>query len=384
MIDSRSELGRAYAAALAETALTKEKRRWCGTDQPPATVPLSYRQLASACGAMAITGIPLCKSTESPSVCLLVLDFSGPELLGRDEEVLAVAAALAGLGRLCDDATPNLLTKVNRWFAGVIAPRRGMAALAGAAALALLGLFPVADRVTCPATLEPSLRRYVAAPFDGKLEKAEAKVGDTVAAGQALASFDRRPLEMELSAQEAQLEEAAKRRDSARAKGQAAQTQLAELELAQIQSKIDQCQRHLAELTVTSPIKGVIVRGQLDRVEGAPLARGQNLFEVAPLSPLVAEVAIPEVEVGLVKPGQSVRVRPLATGQALRGTIERVHPRAEVMNGQTVFIGEVELDNADGRMMPGMQAQVVVYGNRRPLAWTLMRRPLARMARWTW
>jgi multidrug efflux pump subunit AcrA (membrane-fusion protein) len=228
------------------------------------------------------------------------------------------------------------------------------------------------------------VRRYVAAPFDGKLEKAVAKVGDTVTAGQALALFDRRPLEMELATQLAELDEAAKRRDAARAKGQAAQAQLAGLELAQIQSKVDQLERQLAELTVASPIHGVIVRGQLDRVEGAPLARGQNLFEVAPLSPLVAELAIPEEEVGLVKRGQAVAVRPLATGHKLRGHIARIHPRAEVVGGQTVFIAEVEIDNVQGQLRPGMQAKAVVYGPRRPLAYTLLRRPTARLARWTW
>ena len=253
------------------------------------------------------------------------------------------------------------------------------------AVIALIGIIPVSDRVTCSTTLEPSLRRYVGAPFDGKLEKAVVKVGDTVAAGQTIAILDQRQLEIELSVVEAELDEAAKRRDAARAKGQASLTQMAELEVAQFERKIEQSRHHLEQLTVTSPIAGVIVRGELQRVEGAPLTRGQNLFEIAPLSPLVAELAVPEDEVRLLQVGQVAIVHPVALpGRSLRGTIEQIHPRAEVRDGHTVFIAEVALPNEDGQLKPGMQAQAVVMGQRQPLAWTLVRRPLTRFSRWMW
>jgi multidrug efflux pump subunit AcrA (membrane-fusion protein) len=315
----------------------------------------------------------------------LVLDHSGPELLGRDDEVQAVAAALAGLARLCDEAAPTQWTRMRRWLERSVGGRRKTAAAAMAVVLAAVGLFPVADRVTCSTTLEPSVRRYIGAPFDGKLEKAVAKVGDAVVAGQTIAELDRSSLEIELLLQEAEYDEAAKRRDAARAKGQAAVSQLADLEAAQLQRKIERLKHQLEQLTITSPIAGVIVRGELQRVEGAPLARGQNLFEIAPLSPLVAELAVPEEEVRLVKAGQVAIVRPAAlAGRALYGTVQQVHPRAELRDGQTVFIAEVVLENKAGQLRPGMQAQAVVLGARRPLVWTLARRPLTRLMRWMW
>ena len=59
-------------------------------------------------GAGSISGIPLSRGDEAPTAALLVLDHSGgPELLGRDDAVREIAAALAGLAQLCDEASPS-------------------------------------------------------------------------------------------------------------------------------------------------------------------------------------------------------------------------------------------------------------------------------------
>ena len=382
-VESRSELGRAYAAACAETALCGEIRQWDGHVQPPSAVPLSYRQLASLTGTKVVTGLPLMgRDREARSVILILSSSKTEQLTGLTSEGTERLSTIAAFVELCDAATPPPILHLYHWLRQAIRTRR-RATLLGMALLLAAGLLPLKDHVSCRATLEPSVRRYIAAPFDGKLEKAVVKIGDHVQAGQTLALFDRAPLEIELSAQQSELEEAAKRRDSARAKGQAAPAQLADLEVAQIQSKVAQLERQLGELTVTSPIDGVVVHGQLQRIEGAPLARGQNLFEIAPLSPLIAELSIPEQEVRLVKAGQAATVWPAALDKSLSGQIERIHPRAEVRDGQTVFVAEVTLANEGGDLRPGMQARGVVYGSRQPLAWTLLRRPLARLARWT-
>jgi RND family efflux transporter MFP subunit len=330
-------------------------------------------------------GIPLCGADQKPTAALLLLGHSDEELRRSEGPLVELSPTLAGLAQLCDQATPSRWTSATRRIRQSLAGRRKLMAFAVLVAVTLISLVPVSDRVVCQATLEPSLRRYVGAPFDGKLDKAVARVGDAVAAGQPIAVLDKRPLEIELSMQQSQLDEAAKRRDAARAKGQAAQAQLAELECAQFSRKIEQLEHQLQELTVTSPIDGVIVRGQLERVEGAPLTRGQNLFEIAPLSPLVAELAIPEDEVRLVKSDLPVTVRPLALpGRSLAARISRIHPRAEVRDGQVVFIAEVTLPNDDRQLRPGMQARATVQAGRQPLVWTLVRRPLVRFSRWLW
>jgi RND family efflux transporter MFP subunit len=380
-LEPKSESGRALAAAFAETALSRDPRQW----NPDSTVPLTYHLLAALMGARSITGIPLAQPGHPAAAVLLLFNPSCNEPCTFAAMQAEIAPALTGLLRLCDEAAPSRFRTIRRTLGAYVAGRRKLLCLVAVAALAAIAAFPVADRVSCTATLEPSVRRFVGAPFDGKLEKALVKVGDAVVAGQTVAVLDKRPLEIELSVHQAQLEEAARRRDAARAKGQAAQTQLAELEVAQIERQVEQLEHQLEQLTIVSPITGIVVRGELQRVEGAPLSRGQNLFEIAPLSPLIAELAIPEDEVRLVARGASAEIRPLALpGSTLAASIDQIHPRAELRDGQTVFIAELALANDDGQLRPGMQARAVVYGPRQPLVWTLVRRPFTRLYRALW
>lgn len=380
-IDRHSEQERMLQAACAETWLQSRVLFW--TSDGAATVPPTYRQLGELQKASYVFGVPLA-AAGLPVVLLFWGDGQPPAKLADAAYWNAIRGPLAGLASILDVATPSRFSKGIKQLTTLICGNRWLALIAS---LALCGvaMIPVPDRIACPATLEPQVRRYVVAPFDGTLEKSLVRTGDQVTAGQVLARLDLRPLKMELSVLQGERDEAGKRRDVARAKGQAALTQMAELETEQINGKIAHLQHQLDQLAVTSPINGVIVRGELERVEGAPLARGNSMFEIAPLTNLVAELAIPEDEVRLVAAGQQVTLWPAAQqGRKLVGTIERVHPRAEVRDGKSVFIADVVLNNEAGQLRPGMHAQAVVWSAAKPLGWTLIRRPYQRLTRWMW
>ena len=379
----RSDYGRALEAAFAETWLQATTLRWPEGNINSTPVPPTYRQLASLTGAAYLLGIPLRRADGDPPAALLIWG-EREKIAGADSQSLIsdVAGPLAGLIRLLYEATPSKSGALMRWFTRSAGRRRWLA-LAGVAVLAAVALVPLPGRVSCSCTLEPQTRRFIVAPFDGTLEKTLVQPGDPVTAGQPLALLDKRSLEMELAILQGQADEAQRRRDAARAKNQAAVAQMAELEAAQALAKIAHLRHQLEQLTVQSPITGVVVRGDLKRVEGAPLTRGQSLFEVAPLSSLVAELAIPEEEIRLVRPGMPVTVRAAALpGVPLHGQIDRIHPRAEIRDRRTIFIAEVTLDNEQRLLMPGMEAQATAFSDAQPLGWILVRRPLARVARW--
>lgn len=383
--DRRSPLGRALQAACAETALQGESLAW-PTRAGERSVPPTYRQLAEQTGAAQVIGYPL-----------PLIDGKGPAVLLAWGEALLVPNSyyeqewneilrfISGLVHLLDDATPSAATSYGNKLLALMRGSRRWLVVAAAIVFGALAFLPVPDRVNCFATLEPQLRRYVVAPFDATLEKSLVRTGDQVTAGQPLARLDERPLQMELAVLQGERDEASRRRDAARAKGQAAVTQMAELETEQITAKIKHLQHQQQQLSVVSPIAGIVVRGELERVEGAPLTRGNSMFEIAPLDHLIAELALPEDEVNLITPGMAVTLWPAAQpGRTLAGTIGRVHPRAEVRDGQSVFIAEVVLDNQSQLLRPGMQASAIVWSQTQPLGWTLIRRPYARLTRWMW
>jgi hypothetical protein len=90
----------------------------------------------------------------------------------------------------------------------------------------------------------------------------------------------------------------------------------------------------------------------------------------------MAEIAIPDEEIGHVREGCRVTLRLDAEpGQERQQTLKCVHPAAEMVDGQNVFVGQVPLDNSDNRLRPGMAGRATVFGPRRPLLWNLFHRP---------
>ncbi len=114
----------------------------------------------------------------------------------------------------------------------------------------------------------------------------------------------------------------------------------------------------------------MIASGDLERAEGAKLKIGQTLFEIAPLDKMIVEVAIADSEIAHVSKGQQVDIRLDAfPGELMSATITRIEPRSELRDHDNVFIAQVEVDNAEGKLRPGMKGRVRVRTDNRMLGW---------------
>jgi Cu(I)/Ag(I) efflux system membrane fusion protein len=107
--------------------------------------------------------------------------------------------------------------------------------------------------------------------------------------------------------------------------------------------------------TLRSPIAGVLQ--QLDVRPGMSLAAGANVAQINGLSQVWLDVAVPEAQAGRLENGQSVEARlPAFAGEVLSGTVASVLPDANAASRSLRV--RVELANPDGRLRPGMSAQV--------------------------
>jgi Cu(I)/Ag(I) efflux system membrane fusion protein len=107
--------------------------------------------------------------------------------------------------------------------------------------------------------------------------------------------------------------------------------------------------------TVTSPIAGVLQ--QLNVREGMNLMAGETLATINGLRSVWLDVAVPEAEALGLHPGQVVEARlPAFPGEVLGGSIEAILPQAN-LDSRTLRV-RVVLDNPDGRLRPGLTAQV--------------------------
>lgn len=113
----------------------------------------------------------------------------------------------------------------------------------------------------------------------------------------------------------------------------------------------------LAHTGVRAPFGGRIA--DLMVVVGEWVSPGDELMTVVDLSPIKVEVQVLEAELGYLVEGRSATVSFAAfPGEEFRGRIETINPRVDSENrtGRVTVV----LDNPDGRIKPGMYAQVTI------------------------
>jgi Barrel-sandwich domain of CusB or HlyD membrane-fusion len=249
-----------------------------------------------------------------------------------------------------------------------------------------LMLVPVPYRPTRSCSVEPSCRRYIASPIEGRIKSILVRPGDEVKAGQLLGKIDDSQILRDLAAAQAELQTHSKKRDIALATRAAGDLRIAQLECQQAQLKIDSLTEQMQRLEIVSPVDGVLVQGDWYGNEGMPVTFGQSLFEVAPLDRMIAEVHLNAEDLTWVHVGSNATLRSeTSLTQKWHGTIARMEPQAEVIEDQAVFIGEMEIENTHRLFRPGMKAEVVVNAGNKSLGWVLFRKPYQWLQnQWIW
>ncbi|MCR9202531.1 MAG: HlyD family efflux transporter periplasmic adaptor subunit [Planctomycetaceae bacterium] len=375
-IDRHSATLRMMNAVLDESVVRQEPAIWPVSSAQQQQQLLAHQQFGRHAGAGSLCSIPLWDHSER-IVAVVVLVFSGATM-AQDHELLAAAlsrplGAAVGVMQRTRRAWPVRLWR--RVISGNPAFKLAAAVLCIVAVTAVL-LFPVPYRIPCRLVVEAVQRQYSVAPYDGLLEAAFVKPGETVAAGQLMARMDGRELHWQLAATQAESERADRERDVHLVDREVARSYMSALESSKLQSEAQLIQHRLNSLEIRSPITGVVLSGSVDRRENVPVRTGELLFEVAPVDRLRFEVAIPASEAACAAEGQTVHMR--IDGQAdqvLEGTIARIRPRSEIVDSRNVFVAEVELNNLEQMSLrPGMQGAARVVTSPRPLGWNWFHR----------
>ena len=309
------------------------------------------------------------------------------------QESLSIAASLDLYGPTIGKSLEAFaLAKAGRKYLGLIGKLHGWRSLrkrwmlAGIVAFATFLSIPVPYRPSRDCILEPTTRRFVSSPIEGRLTSISVRPGEEVVEGQLLASIDEQPIRRELMIAEAELQSANKRRDVALATRASGDLRLAQLECQQIQLKIDSMREQLGRLEIHSLSSGVIVQGDWFGNEGMPVTLGQSLFEIASLDRMTAEVHLTADDLPWVKTGSQAVLRTDATGiQSWPSLLKRIEPRAEIIDDKAVYIAEMEIENSSSLFRPGMKGKAVVDTGNHSIGWLLLNKPYRWFVNmWVW
>lgn len=261
---------------------------------------------------------------------------------------------------------------------------------AAAAALVLVAAMaafvPVTYRINAPASLEGRIQRAVVAPRDGFIKSAQVRPGDTVQAGQPVALLETRELELEQDKWQNQLAQYRKAYRQALADHARADARIMHARMAQAEAELALTRAQLQRSELQAPVAGIVVRGDLTHALGAPVARGDLLFEIAPLDDYRVVLRVDDRDIADLAVGQrGVLALNGLPDRQLDFTVTRITPVSEVENGRNSFRVEAAMQDRLPALRPGMTGTGKVEAGQRSLLWMLSHRMLdwLRLQAWT-
>jgi HlyD family secretion protein len=239
--------------------------------------------------------------------------------------------------------------------------------------------------VEASGVVEPEKTVEVKSKASGEILAVHAETGDIVEAGTLLVEVDKRTPRNRLAEVDAALlaararrtiaETAVKRSETLFKSGTLTQsdfeqTQLefanAEAQVVGAEVAVENARIAMDDTDVRAPITGTIIAKSVEPgvVITSPtnaVSGGTVLMQMADLTAVQVRTLVDETDIGKIHPGMPAKVVVAAyPNQPFEGTVLKIEPLAIVEQNVTTFAVLIRLENRDGLLMPGMNADVEI------------------------
>jgi RND family efflux transporter MFP subunit len=395
-LDRRSNLARAIEAAMEEALDQRATLVHPPAPGRRALLARAQAQLAQESEAGAVLTVPLaCAAGEAERlVGALTLERRAgqrfePEVVEFCESLAALLAPVLDLQeRAADGPLRRLRRSGAALWRRIAGPGHEGFKLGGSIALLVLAfllLAPGTFRVSAVTTIEGEVQRAVAAPFGGYVKEAPVRPGERVRQGTVLARLDDRDLKLEHLKAASQREQLLKQFREALASRDRVQAGVVGAQLRQTEAQVALLEEQLARTELAAPLDGVVVSGDLSQRLGAPVERGEVLFEVAPLERYRVVLQVDEHDIDFVRVGQPGRLALTALpGESYPFKVTRITPVTIPKDGRNHFRVEAELGEIPDRLRPGMEGVGKIEAGRARLLWIWTRGFTDWLRLWIW
>ncbi len=353
----------------------------------------AHRALLAARTGTCVVSVPLYRGEALVGALLLERDDGRvfkPVTIDLLERVALVTAPLLAIR--CE-AERGAGERLRRDLRTVLERRLGAERLGARLALGIaltavmLGLLvPVQRDVRAATELVPRERRLVTAPVAGFVDEVLVAAGERVVPGQLLARLDRRELELEAAREEGEWASAAADLRAAMANHDRQASAIAQARLEQERAQRALIEHRFERGELRAPIAGLIASGNpLDAV-GAPVTRGDTLFEIVPGDGYEAHLLVDAADIRDVREGQMGQLKLEGrSGEPLAFTVRTIHPVAESGDGMNRFRVRADLVADEAHLLhPGERGLArLAVGNTSVLGW-LASPILERLAELRW
>ena len=240
--------------------------------------------------------------------------------------------------------------------------------------------------VRAAGTVQPDTLVEVKSKASGEILDMRVETGQMVRRGDLLVRVDQRTARNSVSQSEAQLEvararaanaETQKRRSDELFKSQSITEQEletatlgvanAKAEVVNAQVAVENARIRMEDTEVLAPISGTIIsktveRGQVISSPSSDVGGGTVLLKMADLELVQVRTLVDETDIGKVKPGLRSTVTVDAyPNQPFQGEVLKIEPQAETAQNVTMFPVLVRIENRNGLLKPGMNADVQIH-----------------------
>jgi HlyD family secretion protein len=141
----------------------------------------------------------------------------------------------------------------------------------------------------------------------------------------------------------------------------------AKAQVVKAQVALQNAQISLADADVRAPITGTVIvdsieRGTIITSATSNVGGGTTILKMADLGLVQVSTLVDETDIGKIKPGMEATVTVDAfPNQPFNGTVLKIEPQATVQQNVTMFPVQVRVDNRNGLLRPGMNAEVEIH-----------------------
>jgi biotin carboxyl carrier protein len=394
-IDDKTNLVRALGSTIKEALDQDASVVFPAPSENKTALCTAHASLAREYGASAICTVPMSHhgrtigalvlertreqtfDADTVSLCEYIASLVGPILDFKCREQQSLPAKI--VGTIKDRLAATLGTQRLAWKTVVL--------VFVAAVVGIFSLSKSAYRIDAKAHLQGTVQRVVIAPFDSYLTEAPVRAGDLVRAGQVMSRLEDRELSLERTGLSGERAKLVKEYREALATHDRSRISVLKAKLDQADARLALVEEKLGRTVVAAPIEGIVVSGDHSQSLGAPVQRGQVLFEVAPLNSYRIILNVDEHEIAAVHSGQSGQLILAGLPNDVHHfTVERVTPISTALEGQNFFRVEARLDEGGPLLRPGMHGvgKIEAGKRRRIWIWTHGIVDWLRLSLWSW
>ncbi|MGD9402331.1 MAG: efflux RND transporter periplasmic adaptor subunit, partial [bacterium] len=242
---------------------------------------------------------------------------------------------------------------------------------------------PLWVKVSATGLVQPFVEVEVKSKASGVVTELPVEAGEPVKKGQVIARLDPEEILNQLEREEAALavsrqnvrvqEEEVHRAEELAKQGLVSEKDLeaARLELERARAdevatriSVADVKKRLDDTVLRSPIDGIVLEkqvevGQVISSGVSNVSGGTTIAIVADLNKVFVTADVDETDIGRVREGLSVEVVPDAyPSETFRGVVERINPMSKVVQNVTTFEVMTVVENEEGLLKAGMNANV--------------------------